>query len=280
MRDGETEETGAVLVAFGHGIATIGDHNYTVLDFVEKWFSRYELKNGDQVDITWRPGTTEKTRDQRQLTSIKPHGRVTGTGTGAKKPSNKTVEKELVGVFRSSDGVNATIFVNGADRKYCLTKEKANEITEVAANQEIQFVVDKNNFLLRYDLGQVLGEAAPPPAPPGPAPKPEIAGRSDNHVQSITESEAQAGEARSGDRVTSPSLALAKPVRLMLGGTISLEGYENIKCELEGEVSTPADREALIRYWDETLAMLGRQDPMVRERVDRYRKHVITGAVS
>ena len=266
MRDGETEETAAVLVAFGHGIATIGDHNYTVLDFVEKWFSRYELKKGDQVDITWRPGRTQETKDLRELTSIKPHGRVTG---GMKKNGGKIVEKELVGVFRSSDGVNATIFVNGADRKYCLTKAKAEEITEVAANQEIQFVVDQNNYVLRYSLGKVLGEAAPPPAPPGPAPAPTT----------TATPEKEPVPAQGTARTTSPQ-TLPKPAKLILGGTISLEGYENIKCELEGEVSTPADREALIRYWDETLAMLGRQDPMVRERVDRYRKHVITGAVS
>lgn len=61
-----------------------------------------------------------------------------------------------------------------------------------------------------------------------------------------------------------------------IGITINLENYENLRLEVEGDVENREDVDDLITFLDEMLARLGRGDPATAERVDAYRRRVLT----
>ena len=60
-----------------------------------------------------------------------------------------------------------------------------------------------------------------------------------------------------------------------IGITVTLENYENIRLEVEGDVETHEDVDDLIAFLDGILARLGRGDPATAERVDAYRRRVL-----
>ena len=61
-----------------------------------------------------------------------------------------------------------------------------------------------------------------------------------------------------------------------IGITINLENYENLRLEVEGDVETQEDVDDLITFLDGILARLGRGDQATAERVDAYRRRVLT----
>ncbi|MDD1679838.1 MAG: hypothetical protein LUO93_11735 [Methanomicrobiales archaeon] len=63
---------------------------------------------------------------------------------------------------------------------------------------------------------------------------------------------------------------------LSLGITVNLDNYENLRLEVSGEVCTDGDAEELIAYLDSILSRLGRGTPETAEKVDSYRKRVLS----
>jgi hypothetical protein len=63
---------------------------------------------------------------------------------------------------------------------------------------------------------------------------------------------------------------------LSIGITVNLEYYENLRLEVSGEVCSEEDAEDLVTYLDTILSRLGRGTPETAERVDSYRRRVLT----
>jgi hypothetical protein len=69
---------------------------------------------------------------------------------------------------------------------------------------------------------------------------------------------------------------MSRKKEVTIGITINLENYENLRLEVEGDVETREDVDDLIMFLDGMLARLGRGDPVTAERVDAYRRRVLT----
>lgn len=65
---------------------------------------------------------------------------------------------------------------------------------------------------------------------------------------------------------------------LVIGVTVNLEHYENLRLEVSGEAESVQDADDLIGYLDEVLGRLGREDPATAERIDSYRRRVLVRA--
>jgi hypothetical protein len=65
---------------------------------------------------------------------------------------------------------------------------------------------------------------------------------------------------------------------LVIGVTVNLEHYENLRLEVSGEVESTHDAEDLIGYLDEVLGQLGREDQTTADRIDSYRRRVLAGS--
>ena len=63
---------------------------------------------------------------------------------------------------------------------------------------------------------------------------------------------------------------------LTIGITINLENYENLRLEVQGEVGDDGNTEGLVAFLDGMLARLGHGDQATAERVEAYRKRVLT----
>lgn len=63
---------------------------------------------------------------------------------------------------------------------------------------------------------------------------------------------------------------------LTIGVTINLEHYENLRLEVNGEAESVAEADSLVRFLDDILGKLGREDPATAERVDSYRRRVLS----
>ncbi|UUX91269.1 hypothetical protein [Methanoplanus endosymbiosus] len=62
---------------------------------------------------------------------------------------------------------------------------------------------------------------------------------------------------------------------LKIGVTVNLENYENLRVEVEGEISEGCGPDELINYLDIVLEKFGNNDPDTKKRVDSYRRRVI-----
>lgn len=62
---------------------------------------------------------------------------------------------------------------------------------------------------------------------------------------------------------------------LRIGVTINLENYENLRVEVEGDVSGDSSADELINYLDTVLEKFGNSDPDTKNKVDSYRRRVI-----
>ncbi|HOB18997.1 MAG TPA: hypothetical protein PKK74_09980 [Candidatus Methanoculleus thermohydrogenotrophicum] len=69
---------------------------------------------------------------------------------------------------------------------------------------------------------------------------------------------------------------MSRKREVTIGVTINLENYENLRLEVEGDVETNEDVDDLVTFLDGVLAKLGRGDPVTAERVDAYRRRVLT----
>jgi hypothetical protein len=69
---------------------------------------------------------------------------------------------------------------------------------------------------------------------------------------------------------------MAQRRNLSIGITINLDNYENLRLEVGGEVCGDQDAEELIAYLDSILSRLGRGTPETAERVDAYRRRVLS----
>jgi hypothetical protein len=69
---------------------------------------------------------------------------------------------------------------------------------------------------------------------------------------------------------------MSQKKEVTIGITINLENYENLRLEVEGDVETQQDVDDLVAFLDGMLARLGRGDPATAERVDAYRRRVLT----
>jgi len=65
---------------------------------------------------------------------------------------------------------------------------------------------------------------------------------------------------------------------LVIGVTVNLEHYENLRLEASGEVESTHDADDLIGYLDEVLGRLGREDQTTADRIDSYRRRVLARA--
>jgi hypothetical protein len=69
---------------------------------------------------------------------------------------------------------------------------------------------------------------------------------------------------------------MASKKKLSIGITVNLENYENIRLEVDGEVESRGDAEALVAYLDDVLAGMGRSDPATARKIDSYRSRVLS----
>jgi hypothetical protein len=65
---------------------------------------------------------------------------------------------------------------------------------------------------------------------------------------------------------------------LIIGVTVNLEHYENLRLEVRGDVDSPEDAENLSRFLDTILGSFGKNDPATAERVNSYRRRVFPGS--
>jgi len=71
-------------------------------------------------------------------------------------------------------------------------------------------------------------------------------------------------------------LDMSSKKEVTIGVTINLDNYENLRIEVEGDAEKREDVESLILFLDGILARLGRGDPATAERVDAYRRRVLS----
>lgn len=64
--------------------------------------------------------------------------------------------------------------------------------------------------------------------------------------------------------------------KLSIGITVNLENYENLRLEVDGEVASQEDAQALVAYLDGVLAGMGRSDPATARKIDSYRSRVLS----
>lgn len=67
---------------------------------------------------------------------------------------------------------------------------------------------------------------------------------------------------------------------LTIGITINLDNYENLRLELEGNISDYDDAMILVSDLDNILSRLGRGDEVTAERIDSYRRRVLSQTMS
>lgn len=65
---------------------------------------------------------------------------------------------------------------------------------------------------------------------------------------------------------------------LVIGVTVNLEHYENLRLEVSGEVGSPDDADDLVGYLDDVLGRMGRDDQTTADRIDSYRRRVLAMA--
>jgi hypothetical protein len=63
--------------------------------------------------------------------------------------------------------------------------------------------------------------------------------------------------------------------KLSIGITINLGNYENLRLQVDGEVTETQDADELITYLDAVLSRIGRGDTATAERIDSYRHRVL-----
>lgn len=63
---------------------------------------------------------------------------------------------------------------------------------------------------------------------------------------------------------------------LSIGITVNLEHYENLRLEVSGQVENQEDAQELVQYLDSVLGSFGRQDPATAERIESYRRRVLS----
>jgi hypothetical protein len=67
---------------------------------------------------------------------------------------------------------------------------------------------------------------------------------------------------------------------LTIGITINLDNYENLRLELEGEIDDDRDAANLVSDLDRILSGLGRGDEVTAERIDSYRRRVLSHTIN
>lgn len=70
-------------------------------------------------------------------------------------------------------------------------------------------------------------------------------------------------------------MSLPYGAEVLLGGTVNLGNYENIRFELRGQVRDGDDLAALIAGFDETVRRFGRGDPATAAAVDSWVSRVM-----
>ena len=278
--------------------ARINGTEYRALDYVEPYVTRRRI--GDLVDVSF---SLDKDGSP-VLTKIAPH-KSGGEKQSAKgKPQDKPA-KEISAVLRKVQDPYLMVTKEGEEKitLYCLSHEMRDRIqTDPALNipQRIKVSIDGISFVQRYELGESVPEDSLPPIaapivtggqikqekakqatisePPKEAPKQEDppadpAGENKDNYTSSPSCE---------DAKEIPGVLCGGGYTLRLGGTCSLDGYENIKLEIEGIIDpkNPGEREDLIRYWDETLGLFGKKSPATKDKIDSFRRRVILGALS
>jgi hypothetical protein len=63
--------------------------------------------------------------------------------------------------------------------------------------------------------------------------------------------------------------------RVVIGITVNLEHYENLRLEVEGEAGDPEEAAGLVAFLDELLDRFGEGDAEVRKRIENYRQRVL-----
>lgn len=280
--------------------ARINGTEYRALDYVEPYVTRRKV--GDLVDISF-----SMDKDGLPvLTKISPHK----AGGAGQKGKPEKPGKEVSAILRKVQDPYLMVTEEGKDRisLYCLSHEMRDRIqTDPGLNipQKIRVSVDAISFVQGYELGESVPEdslqpIAPPivtggqikqekakPATISEPPKEEPKKEEKKEEAPKQEEPKKEEPLKADDKSASPHpseelLPLNGRYIIRLGGTCSLDGYENIKLEIEGvlDPKNPGEREDLIRYWDETLGLLGRNSPVTKDKIDSFRRRVIMGALS
>ncbi len=284
----------------------VAGKEYRSLDYVEPFVTRRRI--GDLVDISF----SQDKEGFLVLTKIAPHK---GGGGGQNPKNGKSTSpqkpaKEISSILRKISHPYLMTIKEGEEKLvlYCLSNEMRDRIeTDPALKipQRIKISIDPYSFVLGYELGEPISEEglAPIAAPMKTAgeikqekekekakqatisepPKKEEPPKE----ESLKEEAKEEQPPKADDNSASPHpseelLPLSGRYILRLGGTCSLDGYENLKLEIEGDVDPKniAEREALIRYWDDTLGLFGRNSPVTKDKIDSFRRRVILGALS
>ncbi len=283
--------------------ARINGTEYRALDYVEPYVTRRKV--GDLVDISF-----SMDKDGLPvLTKISPHK----AGGAGQKGKPEKPGKEVSAILRKVQDPYLMVTEEGKDRisLYCLSHEMRDRIqTDPGLNipQKIRVSVDAISFVQGYELGESVPEDSLPPIAPPIVTGGQIKQEKEKAKQATIseppkeepEKEAPKQEEKreepplkTDDKSASPhTLEEQKEPEILplhtggyvvrFGGTCSLDNYENIKLEIEGvlDPKNPGEREDLIRYWDETLGLLGRNSPVTKDKIDSFRRRVIMGALS
>jgi hypothetical protein len=279
--------------------AIIEGVTYRVLDYVKPYLAK--RSPGETVEISFLVNKD----GSKSLTKVALHK----NRPGAPATAPKRV-KEVYGVLRKVAGPNIMVTVEGVNKVYCLTPLMADRILNdplYLTPQEIGLTADVNNFVLDFSLGPSVDENGLPPLGLPTKTGAEIKKENDERKAAIqepdkpkdegsridkpasdikTDPKNESGSSQgqtpgSSESCTSPlpgvSGLILSPGKwtFRIGGTINFESFENLKTELEGPAE---DREALIKFWDETLALLGNKAPATKAIIDAYRRRVIAGA--
>jgi len=284
----------------------IAGTEYRALDYVEPYVTRRRI--GDLVDVSF---SLDKDGSP-VLTKIAPH-KSGGEKQSAKgKPQDKPA-KEISAVLRKVQDPYLMVTKEGEEKitLYCLSNEMRDRIqTDPALNipQRIKVSIDGISFVQRYELGESVPEDSLPPIaapivtggqikqekekakqatisePPKEEPEKEAPKQEEKREEPPLKTDDKSASPHTLEEQKEPEIL---PLHtggyvVRFGGTCSLDNYENIKLEIEGvlDPKNPGEREDLIRYWDETLGLLGRNSPVTKDKIDSFRRRVIMGALS
>lgn len=273
---------------------------YHVLGYVEPYVSRRKI--GESVDISYGVSSNGAHKALTKIVQHKGDGKPESAPAGS-KAAGKPTAKDITVTLRKIDHPYLIVNKDGEEKitLYCLSRSMHDMIagdSDLHIPQRVTVTVDAQSFVVGYKLGEAVPEDGLPaiktadrvkespkkPEPPAVkenvAPEPPATVKESLPVQEPPMKE-EPIPAKEDNTCTSPHTFNGKLV-LKIGGTCNLEQFENLKIDLEGTVdpNAPGEREALIRYWDDTLALFGKNHPVTKDKIDSFRKRVIMGALS
>ncbi len=287
----------------------ISGQAYVVPDYVKDFLNRRNI--GDEVEFTFTEGEKGRrltkimaaNRWTSQKTGTPAKTPAANVKSGKEQPLPQLYRIRVIKVNEIALKYE-TITDNPAlmgSRLIMMTPHQFGVFTEagVKDGDEIDILIDANGFItlpstppematftpadkiLQENIDKVEAEkkaaqtnTAPSPSQPPekPVPSPSTTAPKESPVKTtqppatVKEDPTQAPKTE-----TTLSTVNGNGLTLVLGGTVNLENFENIRVEVSG----PADRrDEMIEYVRETLTKLGNKDPFTKNQIDGYLKRV------